>query len=292
MTVEAVRSIGAPLAPGETKRAICPFCNAAHEHSFAVTRVADRPWVLLFNCHRGKCSTSGMVVDKKGATMVLSPDNHTAGLVNAESKEMSRHDTHVPGDVQQMLADTYSIGPHTWSRQGVRWEEQGDRICMPWLTENGEQIGWVEKRFDSRWAKSHHELAVRSYQGRLAFPRADVAYTGAKTGTAVLVESLLDAYRLLEITRAFDSLHIHPVALLGAQISAPDAHKVASLFRNVVVLLDPDQWPKGSMRVARAFAALPVQVRMMTMDADPKDASDAAVDSLLNAIGEAFEWNT
>jgi hypothetical protein len=160
---------------------------------------------------------------------------------------------------------------------------------MPWLDEFGEQVGWVEKRFHPGWYKSHHELARNSYKGRIAFPRTRFSYEARHNrGTAILVESLLDAYRLLAHAPPLYELSPVPLALLGAQISSYDAFKLTRMFANVVVLLDPDQWPVGSLRVARQFAALPINVRMMTLETDPKDATDDALDHLYDAIENAF----
>ena len=286
MTIqEQIRSAAADLLPGHTARVVCPHCDARHEKSFAITRDPERPWRLLFMCHRGTCSSrSGFVEDRAGATMVLSrwDSEPYADL------DLSRHQP----ATQEFLEDTcgkYGIGLGYLRRQGVEYDPKGHALCMPWLSQDGVQVGWVEKRFDPNEFKSHHELASRSYASRLSFPRANTSYAGARRrgGVAILVESLLDAYRLGELAER-DDFPLYPIALLGAQISQNDTHHIASLFDKVVVLLDPDQWPKGSIRVAKHFRVYPVETHLMTMESDPKDASEAEIISLFWTISESF----
>lgn len=286
---EDIRQAASGLPRGQTVRVVCPHCDAKHEKSFAITRDFERPWRLLFMCHRGTCSSrAGFVEDRDGATLVLSKWDEAP----PEDLALSSHQ-HAPDAFLDDIKGLYGIGTGYLRRQGVMYEKESAALCMPWLSPEGVQVGWVEKRLHVGYHKSHHELASRSYSSRLSFPRINISYHSAHrvNGTCVLVEGLLDAYRIGELAER-GALPIFPVALLGAQISNVDVHNVASMFGRVVVLLDPDQWPKGAIRVAKRFRTYSVDIKLMTMETDPKDASEDELLALFGTIAEAFPWNT
>lgn len=287
---EEIKHAAIGLPRGHTVRTICPFCHASHEKSFAITRDFDMPWRLVFMCHRGSCAyNSGVVDDRDGAVMLVTgPDDQAPRY----DKPLSVHQDVPDGFLNDILA-RYNISPDYLRRQGVRYNSAGHSLCMPWRNPGGDQVGWVEKRFTATTTmrKSHHELAVRSYHSRLAFPRARCSYHSVKShgGVCVLVEGMLDAYRLAELAEV-GSMPVYPVALLGAQISSPDAALVASLFDKVAVLLDPDQWPKGHLRVRSAFKVYPLNSVVMTITTDPKDADSGVIRRVLEALMEG-PWN-
>jgi hypothetical protein len=156
---------------------------------------------------------------------------------------------------------------------------------MPWRNSAGRQIGWVEKRFDHMWNKSHHDLCERGH-GRLAFPAIPQSYTAiGKTRVCILVEGLLDAYRINNYALLCGA-DVTAIALLGAAVSKVDTLQLAGLFRHIMVCLDADMWPKGAMRVLDMFAGMPTMVRATTMPADPKDAKDVALEELFDRCRE------
>ena len=268
-----IRRAAKDLQPGQNVRVICPFCKAEHEKSFDILRRADRPWRLSFRCYRGTCHNNAGYIDEQQRTgMVLIAENPD----EIAPAPLAEHES-APHWLLREFEGKYCLPFDEFLRQGVRYSKAGHALCMPWLNEDGYQIGWVEKRTDKAFHKSHHDLAIdREIAGRLAFPRIGRSYQFLPGSTvAVLVESLLDAYRLnLEAANA--GHNICAVALLGADLSNSDAHRVAALFNRVMVCLDPDQWPKGAMRVMRRFRALPCKVGATTMETDPKDADSEA----------------
>ena len=265
-----VRRMAKDLVPGQSRRVICPFCNAQHEKSFDILRRADKPWRISFKCYRGTCSDNAGFLDETHRTgMVLTRDaSEAAPAPTLTEREVAPH------WLLREFEGKYSVPIDELCRQGVRYSAAGHALCMPWLDDEGRQIGWVEKRTDKAFPKSHHELGVpKETAGRLGFPRIGRSYQYLPDHTVgVLVESLLDAYRL-NIEAAVEGYDICAVALLGADLSNSDAHTIAALFKRVMVCLDPDQWPKGAMRVLRRFRALPVTVGATSMPTDPKDAT-------------------
>jgi hypothetical protein len=265
--------------PGETRRIVCPFCSAKHEKSFAMTRGTAKPHLLLFRCYRGSCDQHGYVVDKEGAGMVLKAGERT----DEATQPLAVHD-HCTSMFMLAVAGRYNMSTEYLRAQGVR-HGCGDALCMPWRAEDGRQVGWVEKRFDKAWHKSHHDLNDRTAP-RLAFPRIARSYSAMPpSAVCVLVESLVDAYRINEYA-TLTGAELCAVALLGADLSGRDALRLSQLFRHIMVCLDPDQWPKGSMRVVDRFAGMPSLVRATTMSLDPKDVADWELEELFDRCRE------
>lgn len=276
-----IRQTMAGVPPGEKRRSVCPFCEAHHEKSFQMRRSTDRPHIIFFDCWRGTCAQTGYVVDSAGASMVLQP---SAGGDIEPSAPLSEH-VHATEKFVKGVSDTYSIHPDYLFSQGVRYSPKGEALCMPWRNEHGDQIGWVEKRLDKAWHKSHHELANRNY-GRVSFPRIDQSYhTMPARKVCVLVEGMLDAYRINDYA-AYVGAQVHAVALLGADLSKSDAMRIATLFVHIMVCLDPDQWPKGALRTMGRFKALPCKAAATTLTQDPKDAPDHELEALFERCRE------
>lgn len=284
-----IREKARGLGPGMTSRQICPFCNAAHEASFSIRRDEIHPWKLWFRCWRGTCPglgderrTAGMVEDREGAQMVLWLAEEESGV----SKELPTHEK-ASHHILSALQEKYNISESMWNRQGIRFEKENLALCMPWLDHDQKQIGWVEKRFKESAYKSHHELVHREAATRLGWPRVPVHYlTLDQRAIVVLVEDLISAYRLLE--QFGDESQIYPLALLGADISIRDAALVSAQFGKGCILLDPDQWPTGAMRVLKRFASLPIDMRATSLNADPKDAEPVEIEALRRSLEEMF----
>ncbi len=273
-----VRAHMAHTMPGETVRSVCPFCEAVHEKSFAMTRGTEKPHLIMFRCFRGTCDANGYVVDKQGASMVLSSED-----IQPSIGELVEHG-YCTAKFLEDIGDKYNLSLDYLRKQGVRYGE-GHALCMPWRDEYGRQIGWVEKRFDKAWYKSHHDLVDYS-AGRLAFPLIARSYRAIPAHVVcILVESLVDAYCLNEYA-AVAGQDTCAVALLGADISGQDALRLANLFTRIMVLLDPDQWPKGTQRVIRRFDGMPVTVHGTTLSVDPKDAHDSALEAVFERCRE------
>ncbi len=273
-----VRAQMAHTMPGETVRSVCPFCEAVHEKSFAMTRGTEKPHLIMFRCFRGTCGASGYVVDKQGASMVLRHEDAEPSIGQLVEHEYCTSDFLVD------IAVKYNLSLDYLRKQGVRYGD-GHALCMPWRDEYGRQIGWVEKRFDKAWYKSHHDLADRD-AGRLAFPLIARSYHAVPSQTVcILVESLVDAYCVNEYAN-FIGEGVYSVALLGADLSGQDALRLVNMFKHIMVLLDPDQWPKGTQRVMERFRGMPVNVRGTTLTVDPKDANYAALESVFERCRE------
>jgi hypothetical protein len=273
-----IRWAMAGVQPGDKIRTVCPFCTAEHEKSFEVRRMTDKPYLLAFRCYRGSCDQHGYVVDKDGASMVL----QQADLAPMATP-LTQHD-HPSDFYLQGVAQKYGIDVAFLRMQGVRYGD-GQALCMPWRDQHGRQVGWVEKRFDKAWHKSHHDLCESS-GGRLAFPSIPQTYRAiGKTRVCILVEGLLDAYRVNNYALLCGA-DVTAVALLGAALSKGDALQLGQLFRHVMVCLDPDMWPKGAMRLLDQFAGMFTMVRATTLHTDPKDAEDAALEELFDRCRE------
>ena len=278
-----IRAAMASIPPGEKIRIVCPFCAAAHEHSFEVRRMTEKTHLLRFQCWRGTCARTGYVVDTAGAGMVLSPSDTAAEVLPLTIRD------HPTQEFLESIAGAYNMTTAYLQSQGVR-EGPGAALCMPWRDADGQQVGWVEKRFDHRYHKSHHELTDKRAP-RLGFPARAFSYWSAPEDmVCVLVESLVDAYRVNSYAVLVGAhRELTAVALLGADISRVDALHLTLLFKRIMVCLDYDQWPKGAMRVMNRFKAMPVTVRATTLHDDPKDASDADLEELMERCRELHD---
>lgn len=281
-TESEIRRRVVDLGPGGKHRGVCPFCAAQHENSFEVRRGDDKPYIIFFRCYRGTCDAHGSIIDREGARLILSaPDD-----VQEPDAEWPTY-KQIPREFLGILKEKYGDLP--LEEQGAQYDEERKGLCMPWLDYTGMQKGWVEKRFDPAFGKSHHLLVHRSDKSRLAFPRLAHSYeTVQARGIAVMVEDLLSAYRILDArSRGVLLWHIHPIALLGAQISTHDAALVGKLFDRALVLLDPDQFPKGTLRVMKAMRPF-VNVRGTTLKADPKDTKTEELVEFLGTVEGMF----
>ena len=276
----SIRLLMDTVAPGDKIRIVCPFCSADHEKSFEVRRMTEKTHLLSFRCYRGTCDEHGYVVDREGASMVL---QQSTAVDNAYNKPLTQHG-HCSESFLHSKALKFGIDVSYLEAQGVR-HSKGDALCMPWRDQTGAQIGWVEKRFNPAWHKSHHDLCNRTH-GRIAFPSIPRSYLSLPdTATGILVEGLLDAYRV-NCYAYLTGANVYAVALLGASISKSDALTLSSLFNKLMVCLDPNMWPRGAISLMNSFKGMPVHMRATTMPHDPKDAKDVDLEELFDRCRE------
>jgi hypothetical protein len=278
-TENYIRGLATHLAPGQSTKSICPFCEADHERSFDVRRRADRPHRLTFRCYRGKCAVSGSVLDRAGASMYLTIDPEEP--LNAGAPVATQHPD-LPGPMMtSRLQSRYNI---SWQmiRQHQLRQKDDMTLCMPWLDETGGQRGWIEKRYAGAY-KSYTDCWDWSKVGRLAFPRIDQSYGTLKRNPqafVVLVEDLLSAYRIARLADE-EMIHAYPVALIGADVSTFDVARVDRLFSKGILCLDPDQWPIGTLRVLNRFKPYAIDLRGHTCPQDPKDMAEEPLRELI-----------
>lgn len=279
-----IRRLAENSQPGERVRAYCPFCHADDEKSFSIVRDKYKPHLLWFRCFRGKCGEQGRVTDEAGVHMIL-----TGAAGDVERNEYRPMPAYgVPSHAfLTMVADKYGIPAGYLKAQAVRYDPENEGLCMPWCDIAGAQFGWIHKNFKEDVPKSKHDN-VQKNESRLAFPLIGADWKSlAKSNIVVLVEDLLSAYRICH-EAANCELPIVAVALNGAHINKKDAALIAHHFDNVVVLLDYDQWPRGSLEVLRKFYPLNVRQVATTLHQDPKDADLDDLKALLYDLPTNF----
>jgi hypothetical protein len=280
MIEEGIRKLAANSQPGERVRGYCPFCHADDEKSFSVVRDKYKTHLLWFKCFRGKCGEQGRVVDEAGVYMVL----HGAQVPEDQKLRPMPQYGNCSHAFLQEVEKKYGIPPNYLLAQAVRYDPEYNGLVMPWLNEEGEQFGWVHK---NDGPKSKHDN-VQQNESRLAFPLIGMAWKQLQhTNICVLVEDLLSAYRICYLAQQLE-IPVVSVALNGAHINKPDVALISSLFDNVVVLLDYDQWPRGSMGVLSKFYPQNVRQIATTLHQDPKDAPEEELQALLMGLPENF----
>lgn len=280
MSIETeIRHLAQDLAPGGTVRSVCPSCCAEHEKSLAIRRDEQTPHILWVRCWRANCGFKARVKDQAGTRMLL--------LSHEDTPPPTTNIVPHPPITDEQLAKIghfYNIPLNYLQKQGIRWEEDGKRLCMPWLNWYGDFLGWVEKRYDTSWHKSHHELLARDYAYRVAWPRTQ----NMDPDYIILVEGLLDAYKIESMAPCVGG-NVRACALLGARVSrVAAAHINQKVNKGLVILLDPDQWFMGAQEVLNSFRPHGTSVRATTLGVDPKDANVQEMLDLLVRIPEMF----
>jgi hypothetical protein len=129
-----IKELGKDLQEGETIRTTCPYCEAKHENSFAITR---KPGVLLYYCHRATCGKHGLV----GSLAEIGSGNMSSA---ARKSKIRRYDGELgatPELWRRTFTERYGISFEELDRQGIRYSPSMQRIYFPIFDYRGFQIG-------------------------------------------------------------------------------------------------------------------------------------------------------
>ena len=168
------------------------------------------------------------------------------------------------------------LGAEALARDGAQWSESTQTLYLPVLQETSafgqKLVGWVLRGFDPK-----RYLTLTSQPASLwALRRGPDGHSGPG-GTLVIVEDVLSAMRVAELTDA--------LALLSVAIKPSAVAWVArERYKEAVVFLDGDnsEVRKAARVVARQLSFLPV--RIIETGQDPKLLPKAELDKLIRPV--------
>jgi hypothetical protein len=131
---DKIKELGKDLQVGETIRTTCPYCEAKHENSFAITR---KPGVLLYYCHRATCGKHGLI----GSMAEVGSGGMSSETRKSKIRRYDGELTPTPELWRRTFAERYGISSEELDRQGIRYSPSMQRIYFPIYDYRGFQIG-------------------------------------------------------------------------------------------------------------------------------------------------------
>lgn len=246
----------------------CPCCG--EDKSFSVKRDGGG---LLYKCFRAKCGVEGYV------------PTALAAAVHKANDELEKANKFKPnkflGDLQKLtrkarkfLLSSYGITGEETRKYGFRYNLVSDRLYLPIYNLWGMETGAVLKKLpESEYTgpKTVNHWEVEDPL-RLHFTPTSIT----DRATIVVVEDILSSSKVSTI--------LPSCALLGSSMSMRQAAFLATHFRKMVVLLDPDAIAAAS-KICRKFGGMfDNGVVVRTMDKDPKDIPYTELETMLRRI--------
>ncbi len=238
----------ADLAIGQSKKIVCVFCNAKHEHSLSITRYPNE---IKYNCFRAKCGKSGSIQSianalgsRREAAVLLTP--YTGGLGRSAA-----------------------LDSWIYEKYGCAGEfKMGDlgRLAHTICDSEGKDLGhWLKK------------LPGSTFRGPKAMnywhsPGAHIHYCRAgKQERIVLVEDIISAEKVDAICPA--------AALLGVDMSMDVALDLQKVTSKLILALDPNATDKA-IKIKRRYGFM-FDISIVEFPADPKNCSYDLIESML-----------
>lgn len=272
---DSIRADIARMADSSNTRFECPFCAASHEQSFTVRREATRIW---FRCWRASCGVKGSIRGNGVLTLALDQEVPSDPRVTDYEE--------VPTELFRDLSHQYDISRGTLLRQGMRYDPHEPALCLPLNTTDAygalSQQGWQKRRTEEKYIRNECPKGM-TY---LAFPRHPNIKFTKPFQALVLVENLLSAYKVEDVCY---SEGIHAAALLGHTLRKGVAEAVShyvTYYRRgegkgrVVLMLDPDTWPRGSIEALKQLQTFPIRAAACHLVDKPHSTSRESLLSL------------
>ena len=264
---EELRLAGMHLNDSQSVRISCPFCRATHEQSMRLTR---RPAALLFTCYRASCGVRGAIQSNGGIQM------HDSKPPPIASNPFKLDTVSPPEDLVEVVTTRYGISREVLHYSGMRWAPNERSMCFPVFDVYGKRTGTSTKVLGDKVAgrrKStlYYEDEPPQYYAPPLFLRS-----GSKL--VWLVEDVLSCLRIT--THGENS-----IALLGTNVNPGLFSALSSNFQTVIIALDPDALVKA-LKIQQELSSLPLTVKVMSFNKDPKDVEEEILTTLLAAYGE------
>jgi len=252
----------------QTDKIKCPVCGEGG--SFSVKRDGVG---LLYKCFRAKCGVEGAVPSKIARSVLSIVDGDKKGKEGGKfvPSPFVGELRKIPRAVKNLLISMYQLNGRDIARYGFKYNKPTDRIYMPIYNFWGSNTGAVMKKLpDSKYtgpkAVSHWEI---NDPIRLHFPPTSIE----ETGIIVVVEDILSASKIAPILRS--------CALLGCSLGDKQAAFLATHFKKMVVLLDPDAVAKAAS-ISRKYSGMFENGAIVrALDKDPKDTDYRQLEHLL-----------
>lgn len=255
-----IRELALDLPVGETMRTYCPFCNAKHEESLAISRKDDG---LVYICPRIKCGASGFIPSKGDVSYGKKPKKTYTEFKEATEKLGEGH--------SDFLALAYGLKPRYLNQKGVKYAPRIGRIMVPLTDAENEQWGWWGKT--TRDEKPKVLLWTERKAPKLFYASKPSPRRYFSTPRAILVEDCLSALKVSQLGYC-------GVALLGTHLADNELADLHTYFDRVSIFLDPDAKGKA-LRMAKEIGLFFKEVDLITADADPKDLQTKELTRLL-----------
>ena len=258
MTLKAqIELLGSSLNPGETTRDICPECYGGSKQEKSLVLTRDDDGKLVWVCHRASCGSRG------GSSKI--------GTFSAELSKPKKIRRVFEGRTTELRDVDYERIKNLWGiSEPKSWyytPTYGGRIAMSIRSPKYLHRGWVLRdvrgaaRVKALTYLDEGEIALSWYKEHVGMP-------------TILVEDIPSAVRA--------SKYWNAVALLGTGVGMDKAVEIAEYaVRPIVVALDQDATSE-SFRIARRYAALWEDVKVLMLDKDLKDMDEETLCQLFS----------
>lgn len=247
---EIIKTSAIDLPVGGSSRIVCPYCNASHEQSMRIHR---HDVGIYARCYRAKCGKKVFInslpsVQARPERREFTPRYFTGALIDP------------PGEVLHYLHDVYELLPDEIKYFGIKYCEERNALYMPIRDIRGYEIGGQTKALgNTKYPKAityFHNDAVKCH---FALP-----IDGHVGDTIVVVEDQLSATKLSRLMPA--------CALLSHSMTPDVANLLATNFKTMIVMLDPDA-TKAALKLKHQYSLLFRNFFVVVLCADPKDTS-------------------
>lgn len=255
------------LAAGQSVRVSCPYCEATHERSLCVTRLADR---ILYVCPRAKCGSSGAIYLVGNDIYRSSTDRAPR---HAGSNYFGGDTVAMPDALCDWLRGRYQTVDPSWLYDPIN-----HRLIMPLKDRGGVVYGHAAKRLPDI-----EGVGTKVWKGPKVVNYATENFGhfvgGHDKKLIVLVEDVISA------TKVGDAC-----ALLGTSISGALAYTLVRNYDNWLLLLDPDATHKARKIKQLYKPMVRGKILITELTNDPKDTPASRLQELvrtaLYAVGE------
>lgn len=240
----------------------CPYCEATHERSMRVYR--DEVG-LHAKCYRAKCG------EYRFLPSIPSPDYlYRTKRSRFEPKYFTKELSDPPGEVLQYIYDMWEITKSEVQYNHIKYNAERNLLYMPIRDIRGYEIGGQTKALDPKWtgpkAVSYfHNDVVKAH---FVWPKGS-----RSTTKVVVVEDILSAIKVGRVLPA--------VALLSCDMTADVANHLASIFKEMILMLDPDALTK-SLVIKRKYSLYFMNFSIIQLSKDPKDIPFDELKEVLN----------
>lgn len=261
MKIQQIRKLvameSANMSVGESKRMVCPRCQAVHENSFKIDKTEDG---TFYRCYRVSCSLAigclgGVQMPQNNQRKIFKPTKCRDDLMT------------ISPELRDLFLNKYEVDVNSPRCSGWKMTTNEKRVYLPIRTKTGEIIGASCKDLTGQsrtksmtyWYSDKIKLHFEIQEGSDAI---------------VVVEDQISAKKVSE--------ECSSVALLGTYMSPEMAEEIASVSSNVIIALDPDA-ASTAIKILAKYSYMFDSMRAVFLDKDPKDTpKDQLAKALFN----------
>jgi hypothetical protein len=255
---EQIRLLALDLEVGQSLRAICPFCNATHENSLAITRNEDG---LVYVCPRAKCGARGLIPSR---TTNYDPHWYKQTQKTKTPKPFYYETIVLPQSLKDMFYEKYNITEQELEENGFLYSPEIDRVVMPVYNYLGYEVGKVARSYRENFTGTKAINYFNDGKSHLHY----VPRNMSREGTITCVEDIPSAIRVARFGRA--------VSILGSYITYEHIVELGGLTKEINLALDPDATHKA-FKMRQQYSLYFRNFNVKVLSKDPKDMSDGEI---------------